>query len=347
MNDTEVENEKTLVFKQEEGAGWTAYHGDACEVTSGIPDDFIDISIYSPPFAALYVYSDSPRDMGNAASYEEFCEHYQFLLREIYRATKPGRLSCVHCMDLPTTKSHHGRIGIQDFRGDIIRAHEAEGWIYHSAFTIWKDPVVAMQRTKAIGLLHKQLVKDSSISRQGIPDYVLNFVKGDIDPSLPGDMMRILTRFVMDIMPSFLVAFRKPGENAEPIAGELDHFVGDKDTFKNDGRLSIDIWQRYASPIWMDINPSNTLQKNSARDDADERHIAPLQLDVIERLLQLWSNPGDMVFSPFGGIGSEPYSALLAGRRAIAIELKESYFKQLVANCRIAEAKAKETRLFV
>lgn len=299
---------------QEFGESFALYNGDCCEVVRGIPDESIGYTVYSVPFATLYVYSNSDRDLGNCANYAEFGEHYSFLIRELLRVTKPGRLTSVHCMNLPTTKQHHGAIGIQDFRGDIIRAHVEAGWIYHSEVVIWKDPVTAMQRTKAIGLLHKQIVKDSCMSRQGIPDYVCTF--------------------------------RKPGVNPDPVAGELDHFAGDKSTFKSEGRLSIDIWQRYASPVWMDINPSNTLQKGSAREEEDERHICPLQLDVIERCLQLWSNPGDTVLSPFAGIGSEIYQAILMDRKGVGIELKESYFRQAVANCRIAEAEANEGRLF-
>lgn len=295
----------TSILAQDSGENWHAYNGDCCEVTSALPADSVGFSVFSPPFASLYTYSDSERDLGNCRTDEEFFEHFTFLIRELWRVTKPGRCCSVHCMDLPTSKERHGHIGVRDFSGDIIRAFESVGWIYHSRVTIWKDPVTAMQRTKAIGLLHKQLKKDSCISRQGIADYV--------------------------------VTFRKPGENPEPVAGELDHFAGDPATFQNTGNLSIDIWQRYASPVWMDINPSRTLQKESARAEKDERHICPLQLDVIERCLQLWSNPGDAVFSPFMGIGSEGYVALNQGRRFIGAELKPSYFAQAIGNLRSAE----------
>jgi len=226
----------------------------------------------------------------------------------------PGRNVSFHCMNLPTSKVRDGYIGIHDFRGDLIRIFQDAGFIYHSEVVIWKDPVVAMQRTKALGLLHKQMVKDSCMSRQGIPDY--------------------------------LVTMRKPGENPEPVTGELDYFAGDQTTFQPSGRLSIDIWQRYASPVWMDINPSDTLQKNSAREDKDERHICPLQLDVIERGLQLWSNPRDTILSPFAGIGSEGYMAVKLDRQFVGIELKESYFKQAVLNLRAAETEAKSGSLF-
>ena len=288
---------------QDQGENWVAYLGDSCELVKGIPSESIGYSVYSPPFASLYTYSNSERDMGNCRTNEEFFEHYEFLIQEKFRVTKPGRLTSVHCMNLPTSKTRHGYIGIEDFRGLIIRAHEKAGWIFHSEVVVWKNPVVAMQRTKALGLLHKQIVKDSCMSRQGIPDYVCTF--------------------------------RKPGVNSEPVAGELDKWVGD-DSFKNGGRLSIDLWQRYASPVWMDINPSRTLQKGSAREEKDERHICPLQLDVIERCMLLWSKEGDVVLSPFMGIGSEGYVALQEGRKFIGMELKESYWKQACANLRTA-----------
>ncbi len=292
------------VIEQHSGNHWQLLHGDCCEVIKGLPDESIDFSIFSPPFASLYVYSNSERDMGNSKNYDEFHEHFAFLISELLRVIKSGRLVSVHCMNLPTTKQHHGQIGVQDFRGDIIRSFVDAGFIYHSEVCIWKDPVTAMQRTKAIGLLHKQLVKDSCMSRQGIPDY--------------------------------LCTFRKPGENTEPVNGELSHWAGD-DSFKSEGRLSIDIWQRYASPVWMDINPSRTLQYRAARDKSDERHICPLQLDVIERCTQLWTNEGDVVLSPFAGIGSEGYVAVETGRRFIGIELKQSYVSQAVKNLDAAE----------
>jgi hypothetical protein len=248
--------------------------------------------------------------MGNSASDEEFHRHLAFLAKELFRVTRPGRLMSFHCMNLPTSKVRDGFIGIRDFRGELIRLFESCGFIFHSEVCIWKDPVTAMQRTKALGLLHKQVVKDSCMSRQGIPDY--------------------------------LVTMRKPGENTKPVSGELDRWIGDE-SFKSEGRLSIDLWQRYASPVWMDIRPNRTLQKESAREDRDERHICPLQLDVIERALELWSNPGDTVLSPFTGIGSEGYCALQMGRKFIGAELKESYWKQAVLNLENARAKQSES----
>jgi len=230
--------------------------------------------------------------MGNVRNHSEFYTHFSFLVEELLRVTKPGRLLSFHCMNLPTSKERDGYIGINDFRGELIRMFQASGWIYHSEVCIWKDPVTAMQRTKALGLLHKTIRKDSSMSRQGIADY--------------------------------LVTMRKPGQNPEPISHSREEFP-------------VSLWQRYASPVWMDINPSRTLQYTSAREDADERHICPLQLDVIERALELWTNPNDVVLSPFMGIGSECVSAVRMGRRAVGVELKESYYRQSVANLKSAE----------
>lgn len=301
------------VIDQQIGKSWTAYNADCCEAVAALPDNSIDFSVFAPPFASLYVYSDSERDMGNCKTHEEFFAHFSFLVGELLRVTNHGRLCSVHCMNLPTSKVRDGEIGIRDFRGEIIRCFESAGWIYHSEVCIWKDPVVAMQRTKALGLLHKQLTKDSCMSRQGIPDYVCTF--------------------------------RKPGVNPKPVAGELDYFAGDKSTFQSTGRLSIDIWQRYASPVWMDINQTRTLQYQTAREQNDERHICPLQLDVIERCIQLWSNPGDVVLSPFMGIGSEGYVAVKTGRKFVGVELKPSYFKVAVDNLRSAEAEKQSEML--
>ena len=266
---------------------YALYNGDCVEVVGKLPSDSVDYSVFSPPFASLYTYSDSDRDMGNCRSTTEFFDHFAFLIKELYRVTKPGRNLSFHCMNLPTSKVRHGYIGIDDFRGNLIRAFQDAGWIYHAEVCIWKDPVTAMQRTKAIGLLYKQLRKDSTISRQGLPDY--------------------------------LVTMRKPGVNPNPVTHTHEEFP-------------VDLWQKYASPVWMDINASDTLQKDSIRDEADERHIAPLQLEVIRRALRLWSNPGDTVLTPFLGIGSEAYESVKNRRRAIGVELKPSYFVQAVAN---------------
>jgi DNA modification methylase len=302
---------KTQVYQ---GNGWEARLGDCIDYVGAIEENSIHYSIFSPPFADLYTYSDSNRDMGNNKGDADFFMHFAYLIKELYRVLMPGRLVSIHCMNLPTSKTHHGYIGIRDFRGDIIREFQRWDFIYHSEVCIWKDPVVAVTRTKALGLLHKQMVKDSSKSRQGIPDY--------------------------------LITMRKPGENPEPVQGELNRFVGDKNTFERRGKLSIDIWQKYASPVWMDINPSNTLQKTSAREHKDEKHICPLQLDVIERAVQLWTNTNDLILSPFMGIGSEGYIAIKTGRRFIGIELKESYYRQAVKNLEAAKREYGTEQLF-
>lgn len=279
---------------------FSVYNADCCEVLAALPEKSIGYSIFSPPFASLYTYSNSPRDLGNCASLDEFLSHFAFVAKELARVLKPGRLVSMHCMLLPTSKAMHGYIGLQDFRGDLIRCLQSAGFIFHSEVVIWKDPVTAMQRTKALGLLWKQLKKDSSMSRQGIPDY--------------------------------LITMRKPDPNEEPIAHEAEEFP-------------VELWQRYASPVWMDINPSDTLQYRTAREDEDEKHICPLQLEVIRRGIRLWSNPNDIVLSPFTGIGSEGYVALQEGRRFVGAELKESYYRQAARNLAEAET-VKQHNLF-
>jgi DNA modification methylase len=276
------------VIKQVITDNFALYNADCVDVVRTIPDNSIDFSVYSPPFESLYVFSNSERDMGNNASSDDFWTHYKYLISEMYRAMKPGRLIAIHCMNLPTSKARDGFIGLKDFRGEIIRAHQNAGFIYHSEVCIWKDPVVAMQRTKALGLLYKQLRKDSAMSRQGIADY--------------------------------LVVVRKPGDNPDPVTHTHESFP-------------VDDWQQYASPVWMDIKQTRTLQYMSARESDDERHISPLQLDVIERAIDLWTNPNDLVFTPFLGIGSEAYVALQMGRRACGSELKTSYFDLAARNC--------------
>ena len=271
---------------------YSIYNGDSCEIMNSIPDNSIHYSIFSPPFADLYVYSNSERDMGNCKSKSEFYEHFKFIVKELYRIMMNGRLVSFHCMNLPTSKQKDGFIGITDFRGELIKLFQDCGFIYHSEVCIWKDPVIAMQRTKALGLLHKQIKKDSTMCRQGIPDY--------------------------------LVTMRKPGDNPERVEHTNETFP-------------VQIWQNYASPVWMDINPSDTLQRTSARDEKDEKHICPLQLDVIRRGINLWTNENDIVFTPFMGIGSEVYQALKMNRRGIGIELKESYYQQAVKNCENAD----------
>lgn len=273
------------------GDGYSIFHGDCVEVLAGLPDRSIDYAIFSPPFASLYTYSNSPRDMGNCRDDAEFFAHFAHLVRQLRRLMKPGRNVSFHCMLLPTSKTRDGHIGLKDFRGDLIRAFEAEGFIFHSEVTIWKDPVTAMQRTKALGLLHKTVRTNASMARQGIPDY--------------------------------LVTMRQPGE------------VAQEDRVKHDD-YPVDKWQRIASPVWNDINPSDTLQYHSAREHDDERHICPLQLEVIRRGVELWTNPGDIVLSPFMGIGSEGYVSLELGRKFVGVELKASYYRQALANLQAA-----------
>ena len=281
------------VLNQKISNRYAMYQGDCVETMQGIPDNSVHYSIFSPPFASLYTYSNSDRDMGNSRDNDEFQQHFLYLIVQLYRVIMPGRLVSVHCMNLPAMKSRDGFIGVKDFRGDIIRAFTDAGFIFHSEVTVWKNPVTEMQRTKALGLLHKQIRKDSAMSRQGLPDYI--------------------------------VTFRKPGENPEPIPHTHETFP-------------VDVWQRYASPVWMDIRQSNTLQRKSARDEKDEKHICPLQLDVIERCIDLWTNPDDIVLDPFAGIGSVPYQAVIMGRRGLGVELKDSYFAQAINNMELAAA---------
>lgn len=304
---------------------WSLFHADTVEVARSLPDRSVDFSVFSPPFSSLYTYSASSFDMGNVRNDADFLRQYGFLVEQMARVMKPGRLVAIHCMQLPLSKERDGVIGLRDFRGDLIRAHQAHGFIYHSEAVIWKDPVTAMQRTKALGLLHKQIRKDSAMSRQGIPDY--------------------------------LVVMRTPGQNPEPIAHTSEEFP-------------VERWQRYASPVWASsegaddegfekfnatevagddasgINPSNTLQGRSAREDEDERHICPLQLSVIRRAIRLWTNKNDIVWSPFAGIGSEGVVALEEGRRFIGAELKASYYRQAVANLKVAREGGPQLSLF-
>ena len=271
-------------------SNYTAIHGDCVEALKGLPDHSIGYSIFSPPFASLYTYSNSPRDMGNCRDDAEFFAHFQFLVKELVRVMKPGRNVSFHCMLMPSSKERDGYIGLRDFRGDLIRAFQAEGFIFASEVTIWKDPVTAMQRTKALGLLHKTVRGNAAMSRQGIADY--------------------------------LVTMRAPGESERVTHG---------------AEYPVDLWQKVASPVWMDINPSDTLQYRSAREHDDERHICPLQLEVIRRGVMLWTNPGDIVLSPFMGIGSEGYVALQMGRKFVGVELKDSYYGQATRNLAAAE----------
>jgi DNA methylase len=285
---------------EEEKNDW--YHikrGDCIQLIQELDNESIGLSVFSPPFAELYTYSSHLEDMGNSKDYNEFLTQFGFLIKELHRVMMQGRNVCVHCMDLPIQKGKEGFIGLRDFSGMILRAFEDAGFIYASRVTIWKDPVVEMQRTKALGLLHKQIKKDSTMSRVGIPDYVM--------------------------------IFRKDGERNNPVANT---------------DIPVDLWQKYASPVWMDIDYGNTLQGfRNGRDEKDEKHICPLQLDTIERLIHLYSNKGDVVFTPFMGIGSEVYQAVKMGRRGIGFELKESYFDLAKKNCKTAVNEKKQLLL--
>jgi DNA modification methylase len=277
---------------------YAVYHGDCVEVMPHIPSESIGLSVFSPPFAELYTYSDELADMGNSKNYQEFFTAFRFLVKDLYRVMMQGRNVCVHCMDLPIQKGKEGYIGLRDFSNMIRECFEAEGFIYHSRITIWKDPVVEMQRTKALGLLHKQVKKDATMSRVGLPDYIM--------------------------------VFRKDGERLHPVTCNIP----------------VDLWQKYASPVWYDINYSNTLNLKGSREGRDEKHICPLQLDTIDRLITLYTNAGDTVLTPFAGIGSEVYQSVLRGRMGIGIELKESYYNVAVKNCRNAKQMSNTKLLF-
>lgn len=292
---------------------YAIYQGDCCSVLPKLPDESVGFSIFSPPFASLYSYSDSMYDMGNAKTYEEFFTHFDFLVKELYRLLMPGRCVSVHCMDLPTHKTNGEEIGLRDFTGDLVRAFTFRKWIYHSRHCIWKDPLIAATRTKAIGLAHKQLVKDSAMSRTGIPDYIVTFRKPGDNPK-PIKHPRGLTKY--------------HGERSIPH--NLDKFLKWEDTATN--KRSHWIWQQYASPVWDDISQTKVLSYKSAREEDDQKHICPLQTQVIYRCLTLWSAPGDVVLTPFMGIGSEVYCAVEMERKGIGVELKPRYFKQAVKN---------------
>lgn len=280
------------------GDGWSLHLGDACEVLPGQAAESVDLSVHSPPFDSLYVYSNSPRDLGNSATREEFLEHYGYVIRELYRLTKPGRIAAVHVMDVPLTKAIHGVIGLSDFSGQVVAAYQAAGWTYVARITVRKNPQYAAQRTKAQGLMFTTLHRDSSKTRPVHPDYVL--------------------------------IFRKPGENAVPIQSDVDN----------------DTWIQWAEAIWTGIRETDTLNVRVARENGDERHIAPLQLGLIERCVRLWSNRGETVLSPFAGIGSEGYVALRLGRRFVGTELKASYWRTAVDNLHRAETEMDEPALF-
>ena len=312
------------ILNQAFGENWAMYHADCMDVLRGIPENSIHYSIFSPPFASLFTYSDSERDLGNSKDHDEFFKHFLFLTPELFRATMTGRLVSFHCMNLPATISHDGFIGMKDFRGDLIRIFEASGFIYHSEVCIWKDPLVQATRTKVLSLAHKQISKDSSRCGQGFPDYI--------------------------------VTMRKPGDNPEPIShgrgferyyGEMDEPAAKKTDNPRTNKYSHKVWQRYASPVWFDIDQTDTLNVRMARDKNDERHICPLQLGTIARCLELWSNPGDTILSPFAGIGSEGYQAVEMGRKFIGVELKASYYHQAVKYLEYVENKPVQQELFL
>jgi DNA modification methylase len=295
-----IMSSKVFDISHENNEWYNIKRGDSVQLIQDLPDESIGLSVFSPPFAELYTYSNHIEDMGNSKDYNEFLIQFSFLIKELHRVMMQGRNVCVHCMDLPIQKGKEGYIGLRDFSGMILKAFEEAGFIYASRITIWKDPVVEMQRTKALGLLHKQVKKDSTMSRVGIPDYVM--------------------------------IFRKDGERSNPV----------KNT-----ELSVDLWQKYASPVWMDINYGNTLQGyRNGREENDEKHICPLQLDTIERLIHLYSNKGDTVFTPFMGIGSEVYQAVKMNRKGIGFELKESYYDLAKANLKSVVSLKSQTTLF-
>jgi DNA modification methylase len=300
-----INNNKIMIDNKEiKTDNYHLINGDCVQETAKLKDNSADLVVFSPPFAELYVYSDKEEDMGNVSDYNQFEKHFKFLIPELKRVLKSGRICAIHCMDLPIQKGKEGYIGLRYFSGMIIDWFQSQGFIYHSRTTIWKNPVTEMQRTKALGLLHKTIKKDSSMTRVGIPDYIL--------------------------------FFRNEGDNETPITHQ------DKDHSKSD-YLPVDLWQKYASPVWYDIDYSRTLQYRSGRDGNDEKHICPLQLDTIERIIHLYSNEGETIFSPFGGIGSEGCSAIKMNRKSISIELKESYFKLNVANHRAFDLEKKST----
>lgn len=279
---------------------YALYNGDTTEIITALPDRSVGLSVFSPPFSSLYTYSNSDRDLGNSRNDEEFFTHFEFIVKELHRILMDGRIVAIHCMQIPAMKERDGYIGIKDFRGDLIRLFQKCGFIFHGEVTVWKDPVVEMQRTKALGLLHKQLKKDSSRTRMGLPDYI--------------------------------IFMRKDGDNAQPIEHTNDNFP--VDLWQD---YASPVWREYASPVWWNINQSDTLNRMFS-DEESEKHICPLQLPVIERCVKLYSNEGDTVFTPFMGIGSEVYQSVKMGRKAIGIELKSEYYQQAVMNMKALDA---------
>lgn len=322
------------VIDQQSGDNWQLYNGDCVEVLAGLPDNSVHFGIHSPPFSSLYIYSDSESDMGNASSDEEFFHHYSFAIRELFRVTLPGRICAVHCKDLPRYANVYGTTGLIDFPGACIQEFEAAGWVFHSRTTIWKCPVTERERTNNNGLLHKTVKRDSSQLRMGMADYLICFRKPPTaDNGLMSDTPVARAKGFERYVGS--VDFRDNSNHPSPFARKGS--ASDQ---------SIDIWRRYAEPVWWDINQTNVLNFQIARSDKDEKHICPLQLDLIERACEIWSNPGDVVLSPFAGIGSEGYVSLKTGRRFVGVELKPSYYRIAGQNLRRAEEETQQRSLF-
>jgi DNA modification methylase len=318
-------------LSQASGDDWTLYNGDCCEVLKGLPDDSIGFGIHSPPFSSLYIYSDSENDMGNCAGDDEFFRHYRYAIDEMLRVTIPGRCVAVHCKDLPRYANVYGTTGLIDFPGMTIQEYESAGWVYHSRVTIWKCPVIERERTNNNGLLHKTVIRDTSQVRQGMADYLLVFRKPPVEGLLSDKPVH---------RP---VGFERYAGLQDP---RQDNSHPSKFARRGENRGSISIWQRYADPVWWDIDQTNVLNFKVARSDQDEKHICPLQLDVIERAIHIWSDKGDVVLSPFAGIGSEGVGAIRWGRKFVGIELKEAYFEHACRFLAEAEAKLHEELLF-
>ena len=325
------------------GAGWALHNSDCIEGMEAMPQDSVDCAIFSPPFGSLFTYSDSERDLGNAGDGAKFINQYMFFARALTRVMKPGRITCVHCTDLPMRKGRDGAIGLQDFSGDLIRAHTDAGMIYHGRVTIWKDPVVEMQRTKALGLLHAQIRKDSAMNRVGMPDYMLFFRKDGIAPNKIEHAAhgRDDAGAHITIARKWLEHMRKEGlcrdVPDDAVLAELLKHV----------EFDVMEWQKLASPVWMNIDQGKVLNGyRGARTLDDERHVCPLQLDTIEKCLRLYSKPGDVVMDPFNGVGSTGYMAIKQLRRYIGFELKPEYAEMAGRNLAMAEAEARDLFAF-
>lgn len=325
------------VQDQSFGKNWALYHNDCVPLVHALPENSLHLSVYSPPFRNLYIYSDSEADMGNSSDMVEFLKHYEYMLSGLYKATLPGRLTCVHVKDLPLYKNSSEWFGIEDFSGLVSHLHRKTGWIFHSRITVWKDPVIEMEKTNSHGLLHKNFATRSQVVRTGLPDYVMCFVKPDPD-SMGKDILQL----------------RKPGdyigENAPAESEYLsslrqrkpDWYQGSLDEYN----YSITVWQRYASPVWFDIDQTDVLNYKIARENQDEKHIAPLQLGIIRRCIDLWSAAEEIVFSPFAGIGSEVVTAVEMGRYGVGVELKEAYYQQAIRFCNEVTIRNSQLKMF-